>query len=120
MGRATWDSIDERYRPLEGRANIVISRSRRINAPGVHTARSLEDALEQARTHVWLIGGAPVYGEALSKGYVDTIVLSELKDSHPGDRSFPPIPTAFEAVDEDRREGFTIVTYRRDPKWNRI
>ncbi|HEY9713021.1 MAG TPA: dihydrofolate reductase, partial [Chroococcales cyanobacterium] len=33
MGRKTWDSIPEKFRPLEGRINIVLTRSRDLQLP---------------------------------------------------------------------------------------
>jgi dihydrofolate reductase len=114
MGRRTWDSIDERYRPLEGRTNIVITRNDSFNENGVLRATSLEDALEQAHTDVWLIGGEQVYREALDKGYVDALVLSMLPRSYEGDTFFPLIPAPFVSVEEEDTGHFTIVTYVRD------
>lgn len=50
MGRRTWESLPDAYKPLPGRVNIVITRS--VNAPverdGAIWAPSLDTALEEA------------------------------------------------------------------------
>ena len=45
MGRRTWDSLPERFRPLPGRRNIVITRNTHWQAPGAEVAHSLDEAL---------------------------------------------------------------------------
>ncbi|MEJ3403409.1 dihydrofolate reductase [Rathayibacter sp. YIM 133350] len=48
MGRRTWDSIPERFRPLPGRRNIVVTRSPAWSAEGAEAAPSVQDALSLA------------------------------------------------------------------------
>lgn len=69
MGRATWDSLPARYRPLPGRRNVVLTRQEGWRAEGAERAASLRAALEVASaptgSDVWVIGGAEVYAAAL-------------------------------------------------------
>ena len=67
MGRKTWDSLPERFRPLPGRANIVVTRQPDWHAQGAVRADSLESAVAQCAGHdlAWVIGGAQIYAQAL-------------------------------------------------------
>lgn len=70
MGRATWDSLSERYRPLPGRRNIVITRQPEWSAEGAERAGSVPEALQLAAGEgaewVWVIGGGEVFAQAIS------------------------------------------------------
>ena len=62
MGRKTWESLPESFRPLPGRHNIVVSRDPAYPASGATLAGSLADALRQAAAksnaeEVFVIGG---------------------------------------------------------------
>ncbi len=46
MGRRTWDSLPERFRPLPDRRNLVVTRDADWSAEGAERAGSLEEALE--------------------------------------------------------------------------
>ncbi|KAI5478856.1 hypothetical protein MNV49_004490 [Pseudohyphozyma bogoriensis] len=76
MGRKSWDGIPKRWRPLQGRNNVVVSRRDGVEGVGeddsgdTMLAHSLESAVElaAARTdihRVFLIGGAQLYNESL-------------------------------------------------------
>ena len=66
MGRATWDSLPARYRPLPGRRNVVLTRQELWSAPGAERAASLGAALGSAGGgEAWVIGGAEVWAAAL-------------------------------------------------------
>ncbi len=88
MGRKTWESIPERFRPLSGRINVVISRSPtlEIEANGKGPVQ-LSSSLEEAESFVngmrftspILIGGAQLYKEAIEKKYVWRVIASEIK-----------------------------------------
>ncbi|HEY6794385.1 MAG TPA: dihydrofolate reductase [Kineosporiaceae bacterium] len=66
MGRRTWDSLPERFRPLPGRRNVVLSRDPRWSAAGAEPAADLAAALMSPPAgDVWVVGGAAVYAEAL-------------------------------------------------------
>lgn len=69
MGRATWDSLPERSRPLPGRRNIVVTRNADAVFDGAERAASLEEALTlatlEAPERVWVIGGGQIYAQAL-------------------------------------------------------
>jgi dihydrofolate reductase len=123
MGRRTWDSLSPRYRPLPGRANIVVSRRAGWTAEGAQVAPSLQAALRLAQLRldasrrVFVIGGAQLYREAMP--LVDVLELTELQADVAGDTQFPFWDRA--AFDEERRESqqaeeglaFDFVTYRR-------
>ena len=65
MGRKTWDSLPDSYRPLPERVNIVMSRDTDWQADGAETAlyvgRAIELAYAEGSDECWIIGGAQVY-----------------------------------------------------------
>jgi len=67
MGRKTWDSIPDRFRPLPGRQNIILSTTWETNIPHyIWRARSVEEALSMVdKPDVWFIGGSRVYETGL-------------------------------------------------------
>jgi len=67
MGRATWESLPPRFRPLPGRRNVVLTRQQDWSAPGAVVAHTLDEALTSADGDVWVIGGASVYAAALPR-----------------------------------------------------
>jgi dihydrofolate reductase len=121
MGRKTWDSLPERFRPLPGRRNIVITRRRDWQAQGAEKAASLEAALAlvAGAPKVFVIGGAQVY--ALALPLADELVLTEIDADFDADAFFPAwktgefLPT--DAQDHVAADGtpFRFVTYRRNP-----
>ena len=64
MGRRTWESLPQRFRPLPGRRNIVVSRNPGYQAPGAEVVGSIEEAPGQ---QTWVIGGAEIYHLALPR-----------------------------------------------------
>jgi dihydrofolate reductase len=89
MGRATWESLPDRVRPLPGRRNIVLSRQSGWRAAGATTASSLEGALASTSGSVWVIGGASVYRSALPRA--DLLEVTEVEGSFAGDAYAPAI-----------------------------
>lgn len=76
MGRKTWESLGNKYRPLPNRDNIVISHDPQYGAAGATVVDSWKAALgiasEEAipddgidRTEIWVIGGGAVFRECL-------------------------------------------------------
>jgi dihydrofolate reductase len=98
MGRNTFQSIPDKYRPLKGRANIVITRNteahalRTENPDGPAFVPSLTDAIDFAdgmSNEIFIIGGAQVYKEALDTGLVDRMYINVMNDKYQGDALFP-------------------------------
>ena len=89
MGRKTWESLPERFRPLPDRRNVVVTRDDGWNASGVERAGSVEEALDALRDveRVFVIGGAAIYAAALP--YADELVLTEVDLDVDGDTFFP-------------------------------
>lgn len=94
MGRKTWESLPERFRPLPGRRNVVLTRQAGFEAPGAEVVHTLAEALARftpAET-VFVIGGAQIYAEALP--FAQRLVLTELDLDVEGDAHFPAWPAA--------------------------
>lgn len=70
MGRTTWESIPEKYRPLPDRVNIVLTTTPGYEVPeGVHVHADIAPALKHAEEicrPIWIIGGAKTYEQTLS------------------------------------------------------
>lgn len=91
MGRRTWDSLGK---PLPGRENIVVTRSRTLEVPGASTAASLEAALALCSRSAlaFVIGGGELYTAALR--YAEVLVLTEIQRDFEGDARFPALDRA--------------------------
>ena len=119
MGRKTWDSLPDRFRPLPGRRNVVVTRNPAWDAAGAERASSLDDALVllDGAPCVFVIGGAELYAAALPRA--DELLLTEIDLAVDGDTVFPPFDrTVFgEAARESQVSEtgvpFSFVTYVR-------
>lgn len=114
MGRKTWESLPERFRPLPGRRNIVISRQRDYNAPGAELAHALTDgiALAADAEKLFVIGGAEIYEQAMA--LADRLEITEVDLAPDGDAWFPEIAAAeWQECARSAGPGCSFVSYRR-------
>lgn len=124
MGRKTFVSIG---RPLPGRTNIVVTRDKKFQAPGIVVATSLDaahdiargDALRRFVTEIMVIGGADIFAQWLKKA--DRLEVTEVHDKPEGDTFLKPVDpaewqevarTRHSKVDGDTAD-FSYVTYKR-------
>lgn len=118
MGRKTWESLPEKFRPLPNRTNIVITRDSSYVVTGATIAHSLPEAIEKARAiehaEIFIIGGAQIYAEALplaNRLYL-TLVDSEVQ----GDVFFPDYSEFTKELFREEHIGnpsHTFITFER-------
>ena len=123
MGRRTWDSLPDRFRPLPGRRNVVLTRRPDWSAPGAQPAPDLAAALALAGDgDAWVIGGAAVYAEALA--VADRVECTEVDLDVDGDTRAPTLDDAWLPTSCDPPTGwhvsragprYRIRSYRRAP-----
>ena len=110
MGRATWESLPERFRPLPGRVNVVLSRDPSYDAPGAQVVTSVDDALAVA-DDVWVIGGASVYAEVMARA--DALFVTDVEVDVEGDAFAPTVGAQWREVDTgDWLTSTTGIRYR--------
>ncbi len=114
MGKNTWESLPEKFRPLPGRQNIVVS-STMNEARGAIVAKTLQDAIkegEKSGKEVFVIGGAQMYKSAML--LADTLHLSWVKKEYEGDTYFPEInENEWNVAEEKEYNEFTYKKYTR-------
>jgi dihydrofolate reductase len=117
MGRKTFESIG---RPLPGRTNIVLTANHNWTAKTVTIARSLEQALQQARADdagkAFVIGGGQIY--KLFLPYATSMEITEVADAPVADTYFPNFSSVefketarIQNIEHDPQ--FDYVTYHR-------
>ncbi|MFJ6114676.1 dihydrofolate reductase [Agrococcus sediminis] len=114
MGRRTWESFPERFRPLPGRDNIVITSDRDYVAPGARVVPSLERALEVAAElgdEAWVVGGGRVYRDAMH--LADRLEITDIDLDASGDTTAPDAGTegadaSWRLVARDPAEGWHV------------
>ena len=119
MGRKTWESLPDAFRPLPGRLNIVVSRNPDFQAPGGTVVASLEVALAAAGDAeiAFVIGGAELYRQALP--LANRLLLTEIDRDYAGDAFFPDFDrsvwheTIRQAHVAESGLPFSFVTYER-------
>ena len=118
MGRKTWESLPEPFRPLPGRRNVVVTRDRGYCAAGATVAASLDAALRVAHgDEAFVIGGAELYAAALP--LADRLEMTEIDASFAGDSFFPVIKwgqwreTTRETAHDEAGFDYAFVSYRR-------
>jgi dihydrofolate reductase len=76
MGRKTWDSLPERFRPLPNRRNVIVSRTNTAYA-GAETVTDLKAFLTETTEDVWIIGGSQIYQAALP--YTNELYITQVQ-----------------------------------------
>ena len=95
MGRATWLSLPESYRPLPGRQNIVLTTDQDAEFDGAQCATSFAEALSLADgERAWVIGGGKVYAQAME--FATRLEVTEIDLEVPGDTFAPRIDERWE------------------------
>ncbi|MDT0156950.1 dihydrofolate reductase [Microbacterium sp. ARD32] len=109
MGRRTWESLPERFRPLPGRENIVVTRQQDWAADGVRRAGDLDEAV-RGLERMWIIGGAEIFRQVI--GQADRLEITELDLTVDGD-AFAPSREGWRLVDEGEwQRSRTGIRYR--------
>ena len=103
MGRKTFDSLPDSFKPLPNRKNIVVSRTVKNFAeyPKVEVWNSSQDCIAACRAGkielpsntVWIIGGGEIYSESMP--FWDELYLTLVHSKHEGDAFFPKFEQQF-------------------------
>lgn len=111
MGRKTWESIPPKFRPLQGRINVVVSRKpHELDLPHEESAvlgvGSIEEGLRRLQSiypaqaegsgqgavelgRVFVIGGAEIYDLALRMPCCERVLWTRLRGEWECDTFFP-------------------------------
>ena len=93
MGRKNFDSIPDKYRPLSGRTNIIVTHKKDYSAPGCIVVNSIEESLEKAKqqneSEAFIIGGGEIFSQSMH--LADKIYLTRIHANFDGDVFFPSV-----------------------------
>jgi dihydrofolate reductase len=92
MGRKTFESFPEKFRPLPNRRNIVLTRDKSWSAPGAELFSSFEEFLKDPQgssSGVWIIGGGEIYKQFIDKA--DELHITHVDGKFDADTFFPII-----------------------------
>lgn len=111
MGRNTWTSIPEKFRPLPGRLNIVLSSNLEFPKslpPSVVGLSSLDSALDYCKglpniDNVFVIGGSVLYKEAFTHPECFEILLTRINKNFNCDTFIPIIDPSFVLMAQNKQ-----------------
>lgn len=113
MGRGVFEELNEK--PLPGRKNIVLSRTKDYKHVPVFS--SISEALDnlQQEEKVFVIGGGEIYRQLMSKA--DQLFVTEIHREFEGDTHFPEyrdkIGKVWKEVKRDDQPDLSFVVYER-------
>ena len=125
MGRMNYDSIPDKYRPLPGRTNVVVTRNKSFEAEDCVVVNSIQEGLEIAKENneeeTFVIGGGQIYKESLDADLVDKLYITYVHHEFDGDVYFPEFDMSkwkktseiFHPKDEKHEYSFSYVTYEK-------
>jgi dihydrofolate reductase len=117
MGRRTFESLPDAFRPLPERRNIVLSGDADYRPPGAEAFASLDAALDACDGECFVIGGELTYRDALSR--CERVHATEIDAELDGDAFFPELDASEWTCVEDRETlvendlRFSFKTYER-------
>ncbi len=123
MGRVTYESIPQKFRPLPGRHKVVLTGNTSFRDEGVQVVHSLEDALHVLGdrsssqdgidySKIYIGGGQQVYQQAMP--HATKLEITHVDQTVQGleMRSFPQIdPKLWKEQNRENKQGYSFVTY---------
>lgn len=115
MGRKTWESLPEKYRPLPNRENFVLSSNQNFIVNGAETIHSLD--LIPLREKLFVIGGSEIYRQTIQ--YADIIHLTQVHvNVEEADTFFPKFDLTMwdisdNIVSSDENYKYSFLTLKR-------
>lgn len=103
MGRNTYESLPEKFRPLPNRFNIILSKTLVLpETPNAIVKPSLDAALDYANQDtfesVFVIGGATVYKEAIQHPLCEKLIVTKIYKLFDCDAFFPAYSVGFKEM----------------------
>ena len=105
MGRKTWDSLPEKFRPLPNRINVILSHKSKSeiagteDSPLVHVVNDLDQVFnlslgqhQEKEIMIYetiIIGGSSLYQMALESPHCHTLYITEIYNDFNCDTTFP-------------------------------
>jgi dihydrofolate reductase len=129
MGRKTWLSFPDKYRPLPGRTNIVVTRQEgwgnTPEAQGALAVKSLDDALLESQfapghETVWVLGGGEIFAQTLD--IANVAVVTFIDSETDGDTYAPDLGFEWKLAASEPATGWltsTSGTRYRFTMWRR-
>ena len=117
MGRRTWESIG---RPLPGRQNVVMTRTKGYSADGAEVVDTPDAAIDLLADceEIMIIGGGQVYGAFVERA--SKVYLTRVDVALDGDTFFPALGNDWvlesrepHAIDERHAYAFEFQVYCR-------
>lgn len=106
MGRIQWESLDDRFRPLPGRQNIVLTRDKDYAAPGARVVTDVAQALALVSEQwAWVIGGGQIYRQAME--FADELLITTIDCTYETDVSAPEIGPEWHVAERSPAAGWT-------------
>lgn len=113
MGRKTFQSLPDSFKPLPERENIVLTKSNfEPDYESVKIANDLDEAWKKAgNKRIFIIGGAGVYRQTLEEA--DKMILTEIHEEYDGDTYFPEYDEEnWKEISREEHGNFDFVKYR--------
>ena len=91
MGRKTWESLPDKFRPLPNRQNVVMTKNKEYQAEGaiVRNDMSYIDYLDFGSEELMIIGGAKIYRHFIAAA--TCLYITFVHGNFNGDTYFPLI-----------------------------
>lgn len=120
MGRNTWESIPDKFRPLPNRINVVITSNKDYVAEGAEVRHDFLSALNEfamGTDELFVIGGGQIYKEAFK--YANKLFITKIQLEVEGDTKLEGLVeedwllVGFDGHYEDNGVKFHFEEYKR-------
>ena len=110
MGRKTWESLPERFKPLPNRINMVLTKNKGLRLPqGVLCCDSLDAVIgglaQSAGTyeHIFVIGGGEIFKQTLAHPNCRRVYVTKILKDFQCDTFFPVLEKNWSEVNASQR-----------------
>ncbi|CCV01781.1 dihydrofolate reductase [Invertebrate iridescent virus 22] len=130
MGRKTWDSIPNKFKPLKNRINIIVSTTLTLSDPISKVYPNIESAIKFVNSQsnietVWIIGGVSIYLEALRLNILNFMYVTHIYKKYNCDtffnikdfKNFKELKELTSEIKWENEVSYCYKIYKNDELW---